>query len=238
MDSQDLIVRLYQLIRDDHPDRPMERWHASAIAQCPRSIFYARSNIARTSPMTTGIEIRYQVGHEVEKFLRPYLEQMMPDLESNVRLSSDKLDLTGEYDNFDPKTNTLWEVKSVHPQAVRYRKVSEDSYNLRDDQAYLSHQWQNHAYVLLLAEQNITVKEIGYIYVSLSGLVVTYKYPVNQQILKDVTDRIERLNTYWSRQQLPPCFCADTEHQFYKSTMQYCDYKTATGCCEESLWQK
>lgn len=250
--AQAFAIKIYESVSRNNVPRVMEHWHASSLAQCPRAQFYARKKVEVTDPVTAGKLLRFATGHMVEAVVRPHIKGFMPNVLSNVRFRNMRLDLTGELDNYDPDSKTIWEVKSIHPNAVKYRKVADDRHHVRDEHQYLHHEWQNHAYVLLMAQDDtevtyddgatwqswepIRVERIGYLYVSLSGLLVPYLTDVSQDILVDVEDRITRLNDFYQMDKLPPCFCGDHDHKFYKPVMQYCDYKTESGCCEESLY--
>jgi len=236
MASDELAIKLYQAIGEANEERVYEAWHASSLATCPRSHFYRRLGLEPLRKPSGALVLRWQTGHKIEEVIRPYLLKIYPNLISNVRLTNDRLNLTGEFDNYDPDSKQLIEIKSVHPQAVKYKKVGDSRNHLRDEKQYLHHEWQQHAYVLLLKEQGIEIERITYLYISLSGLLVPYTTEVNPEILRNVKDRIDYLNTCYTAKQLPRCTCNEDD-VFWKMTGQYCDYKTDVlgVCCSPKL---
>lgn len=233
--KDELASKLYESVRAHNTQREFEMWHASSIAECPKAHYLKRLGVERTNVSGAGLMLRWEVGHIVEGVIRPYLLDAYPDLESNIRLNSEEMDMTGEYDNYSPSAKTIFEVKSVHVNAIRYKKVSENRYNLKDDKPYLNHELQNHCYVKLLREQGKEVDYITYIYIALDGRIATYQTKVNENILGEVTRRINILNEAWKTKTPPKCLCHDENNPLYKSTMQYCDYKDGDKCCEVKL---
>lgn len=222
-----LAIDLYKSISEANEPRVFEHWHASSIAECPRSHFYKRLGIKPTNIPTAAKMLRWQAGHLIEEVIRPHLLGLYPDLISNRRFTSKKLDLTGEFDNYSEIEKTIIEVKSVHNNAPYY---------LEKSGAYLNHQYQNHSYVLLLEENNLPAENIIYIYITLDGRILTFRYPVNLEILANVQKRLGVLKKALEGE-LPACLCKET-HPLWKSTMQYCDYRDGDVCCSESLYKK
>lgn len=262
IDTTSLTTKLYQSLSDDEAPRKMEYWHASSIAQCLRAQFYARAGIPRLSKPTGAKVLRWQAGHLIEEVIRPHLKKQLPNLVSNVRFTNAELDLTGEIDNYDPDSKSLIEIKSVSSHAVKYRKVSDTRPHLRDERQYLNHEYQQAAYVELMKyrpDTFITIREpwydhtikentlpmteewsveqIIYLYITLDGLLVLYSTLVNEEVLSNVTKRLELLQASWKAQTPPPCLCVQEDHPLYKSTMQYCDYKNGNECCSDQLWR-
>lgn len=228
-----LAVQLYKSIANDDEPRIFDHWHASSMAECPRAHYYKRLGIKPLVKPTAAKMLRWKAGHLIEEVIRPHLLKIYPDLVSNERLTSEAMDLTGEYDNYSEENKLLIEVKSVGPRAVRYRKKEEERYNLRDDQPYLAHLYQNHAYVLLLREAGMMVQKITFLYVTLEGLLVTYETQVDENILSYVKRRLDVLQKALEGI-LPDCLC-DPDHPLWGSCTQFCDYRTETGCCSENL---
>lgn len=233
--SDVLASKLYQSISETNKVREVNQWHASSIAACPRAQYYARLKIKPLSVPTAAKMLRWKAGHLIEEVIRPHLKAVYPDLISNQRFTSEVLDLTGEFDNYSPAQKMLIEVKSIGPRAVRYKKVGEDRYNLRDDGPYLAHQYQNHAYVLLLRENRLEVEQITYLYITLEGLLVTYETKVDEVILSNIKTRLKILREA-QEGILPPCLCKE-KHPLWASCTQFCDYrnKEEGECCSESL---
>lgn len=229
----DLTAQLYGEITKANQPRAFKQWHASSIAKCPKYQYLARQGVPYTNVATGAKMLRWQVGHSVEATIRGYLEKIFPRMISNLRMFDAGLDLTGEIDAYAPDSRTLISVKSVHPNAVRYKKVSETRHHLRDDKPYIHHEWQEHAYTPLLAKLDMEVDNIVYLYISLSGLLVPYSTPVKPGITQAVLERLNVLNTSWAAQTAPDCVCKEGQ-PMYKETNQYCDYKNAMGCCDEN----
>lgn len=232
MDLQIFTQNLYESIKQDDTPRVMEHWHASSLAKCPRTQYLMRKGAKAIQEPGAGKILRWKAGHIIEEVIRPHLRQQFPGLTSNKRLTSEKLDLSGEYDNFDPISKRLIEIKSVSSHAVRYRKKEEDRHNLRDDHQYLHHEWQQHAYVLLLQEHGIKVESITYLYITLDGLLVPYETPVSPLILEQVKQRLDVLNDAWMKQELPECLCGNEDDPMFNCEYRWCDYKTDWNCCE------
>lgn len=230
----ELAAKLYTSIADKNEVRVFEKWHASAIAECPRAHYFKRVGIPALGTVGAGKMLRWQAGHLMEEVIRPHILEVYPDLKSNERIESEILDLTGEYDNYSPSAEKILEVKSVHDFAFAYRKKGSNRFELRDGKPYLNHELQNHCYVMLLREQGNIVTSITYVYITLDGRIATYDTPVNQNLLDEVQYRLKLLNTAWADQTPPDCMCNE-KHQLWKSTMQYCDYKTDQDCCSLQL---
>lgn len=235
--NDNLAKALYESIQNDNEVRNFEMWHASSIAECPRSHYFKRLGIKGQSFVGGGKMLRWKAGHLIEEVIRPHLESVYPDLVSNQRLESKKLDLTGEYDNYTEAEETIIEVKSVHDFAFKYKAKADTRFHLKDSKPYLNHELQNHCYVTLLREQGKPVSFITYVYITLDGRIATYKTPVNPDLEANVAKRLEVLNTAWATKVPPECICRE-DHPLYKSTMQWCQYKTSTGCCELKLMEQ
>lgn len=233
--KDELASAIYQRIHDDDEQRVFEHWHYSSLAECPRAQYFKRLNVKRLQHIGAGKMLRWKAGHLIEEVVRPYLEAIYPDLTSNVRMTDEDDDATGEYDNYSEAEATIIEIKSVNGRAFRYRRVAELRNNLRDDQPYGNHQLQNHGYVRQLRKRGKPVKFIHFVYISLDGLIATYKVPVSQTYLDEVDTRLKTLNAAWKAQVPPECICTDKTHKYYKSTLQYCDYKNGDDCCSLEL---
>ena len=238
--SDAFVSWMYNQIEADNKAREYEYWHASSIAECPRTQYLKRLGVPPITQPTGAKILRWTAGHKIEEVVRPYLQKKFPDLQSNVRMTSEHYDLTGEYDNYSPEHQLIIEIKSISGRALKYKAVADDRHHLRDGKPYLNHLYQNHAYVLLLREQQLPVKEILFLYVTLDGLLVSYTEPVNLSINQSVVKRLKLLKDAWKKQVPPPCYCSDEAHPLYKSCMQFCDYKDPrTGeCCSKKLIER
>ena len=237
MINNDMSVKLYQSISADNEERPMDMWHASSLAFCPRAQYFKRMGVPALSTPTAAKMLRWKAGHLIEEVIRPHLLKMYPDLKSNVRLTSKKLDLTGEYDNYSEKEKTIFEVKSVHVFAPKMIEAS--------GKPYLSHEYQNHSYKMLLEEVKLPVEKIVYIYIALDGRIVALNTEIQPDILDGLKKRLGLLKEALKTKTPPPCFCK-ANHPLYGSTMQYCDYRTTEphktiedkNCCSAKLLDK
>lgn len=250
--ASDLTQQLYREIDNADQPREINHWHASSIGKCPRALYYERKKVAPLPENEPGAgkKLRWRGGHAVEEAIRPTLEAIYPNLQTNKRFTSEKLDLTGEFDGYDPDSRSLISVKSVHDFAftaidgktgLKEKKGMKMGRNGREvtdwghkQKAYPHHQWQEHAYVPLLKEADMEVEHTIYIYITLGGLIDTFREPVSPLILKRVLDKVEYLNKCWRDSTLPVCLCQPGQ-EMYDVTDQYCPYKTVTGCCSESL---
>jgi|JI10StandDraft_1071094.scaffolds.fasta_scaffold38685_12 hypothetical protein len=236
--KDELATLLYEQVRADNEVRVFEHWHYSSLAECPRTQYFKRLGIEPLTTVGAGKMLRWKAGHIIEEVVRPYLERIYPGLTSNIRMTDEDDDATGEFDNYSEDQATLIEIKSVNGYAFRYRKVSEHRTHLRGEKPYPSHMLQNHGYVRQLRKRGKPVEFIHFVYISLDGLIATYKVPVSQTYLADVEQRLKTLNTAWASQTPPECICNDQDHLYYKSTLQYCDYKQGDDCCSLSLITK
>jgi hypothetical protein len=239
-------IKLYQSIADANETREFKHWHASSIAECPRAHWMKRKGVKATNIPSAALMLRWNAGHAFEEIIRPHIPKLFDvnfePIRSNVRLTSEKLDLTGEYDNFSVDNDTLIEVKTVHDYAFvdrdghTYLKEKtgtnsrgQNTWGIKNT-PYLHHELQNHCYTLLLNETGIEVKAIKYVYISLSGRIVVYDTVVQEELLDNIHKRLEVLNKAWDSDSPPPCICEST-HPLYDSVMQYCDYKDGNNCC-------
>lgn len=226
---------IYNSVAEANEPRVFERWHASSIAECPRAHYYKRLGVPPITQPTAAKMIRWQAGHILEEVVRPHLQKHYPDLKSNIRLNSDVWDLTGEYDNYSEASKLLIEVKSVNGRAIKRRYADEDRYHLRDEQPYLNHIYQNHAYALLLQEHKLPIERITFLYVTLDGLLCSYTMEIKLGVIDAVKKRLGILRTALKSDELPDCLCLDTAHPLYNCQMRWCDYKDEGGCCDERL---
>lgn len=245
--NKEKTIELYQAISASNEQREFLHWHASSIAMCPRAHYLHRLGQAPLSAPSAAKVIRWTAGHKLEEAIRPHIEKVYGEIESNVRLTSEKYDLTGEFDNLVVAGNKLVEIKSVHDFAFITRDgetyLKEDSGETDakgrivwkpKQTPYLHHTWQNHAYALLLQEEgDKTVKEIDYVYISLGGRLAVYSTTVDPSISKKVVERLRLLYAHWSIHLPPPCTCQEGQ-PFWNEINQYCDFKNEeTGrCCE------
>lgn len=227
-----LAANLYTAIRDANEPRVMEMWHSSSMADCPRAHYMKRLGLAPVSEAGAGKMLRWQAGHLMEASIRPYLESLYGDLESNVRLDNKELDLTGEYDNYSEKAKTIFEIKSVHDFAFAYKKKGDSRFHLKDAKPYLNHELQNHCYVKLLRAEGRPVDYITYVYITLDGRIATYQTEVNPSILAEVDRRLEILNKAWATKTPPECICHQTDHPLYNCAMRWCQYSDGDKCCQ------
>lgn len=235
MTEAQLATSIYQRISAADKPRPYKHWHASSMSKCPREHYMLRMGVKPLETMSAARILRNQAGHFMEAAIREPLKEMYPNLISNKRYTNKILDLTGEIDNYDPDSQSLIEIKTVGVRAVRYKRVTEDKYNLKDDSPYLSHEYQQHTYVILMANENLPVKNITYLYISLEGLLIPYTTEVNQSILANVGKRISILNEAWSKEEVPDCIC-DESHPLWGSMMKWCSYRVKNGeCCSLEL---
>ena len=237
---------LYDAISAANEERIFANWHASSLAECPRSHYLKRLGQKRLQVPTGAKIMRWQSGHSVEEVIRPYIEKVYGKTKSNVRLTSKELDLTGEYDNLTIEDNRLVEIKSVHDLAF----IDKDGeVGLKEETGelgprggkgwrvkktpYLHHELQQHAYVLLLREEGIDVTGIDYVYVSLSGRIVVYSTQVQPELLEAIKRRLQTLKMAWETKTPPPCICQEYDNPLYDSVLKWCDYKNeSTGeCC-------
>lgn len=250
-----LSVSLYKAIGDAEKQRPMEMWHSSSLGQCLKSQYLQRKGKERLSKPTGAKILRWQSGHKIEEAIRPHLQKLYPNLQSNIRLSSTAWDMTGEFDNLNPDTNRIIEIKSVHDMAFiekgsetglkeqlgvweeGTRWAGKAKWGLKQS-PYLHHEYQNHSYALLLGEKGTKVEGIDYVYISLSGRLVTYATQLSPEVMSTVKSRLNILNEAWRTQTPPPCECLvfgqdNMNHPLWNSVLKYCDYRDGEKCCED-----
>ncbi len=244
MISDKRIKELYNAIAESNEDRVFEMWHASSIAMCPRAHYMKRLAVPELTKPTAAKVIRWSAGHHLETAIRPHIAAVYGGLGSNERLTSEKMQLTGEFDNLVLADNRLVEIKSVSDFAfiVRDGKTSlkeatgelnkwgKPDYRPKQT-PYLGHELQNHAYVWLLEEAGKKVEEIDYVYISLNGRIVVYTTEVQNTLLNNVSARLAALNAAWEAKVPPLCICTPA-HPLYDSVMQWCPYKQEDKCCE------
>lgn len=238
---------LYDAISAANEERIFEHWHASSISECPRSHYLKRLGQKPINVPNAAKLLRFQAGHIMEEFIRPFIQKVYGETESNVRATSEGLDMTGEWDNLTVKDHRLVEIKSIHDNAFIDKDgqtgLKEETGELGPrggkgwrikPNPYLNHQLQQHCYVLLLKEREIEVTNIDYIYISLSGRLAAYSTKTDPQLIEAVKRRLAVLNEAWRTKTPPPCICKDYDNPLYSEVLQYCNYKNeSTGeCCE------
>lgn len=252
---EEIPIKLYQSIKEKNERRVYEAWHASSISDCPRSHYYKRLGIEPTKDASAALMLRWGAGHAYEKEIRPHVASVYGEAKSNERFYSKKYDMTGEFDNLILSDSRLVEIKTVHDSAfiekdgrLGLKKCTGTrtfstgkivkTWDIQEE-PYIHHEMQNHAYVLLLREHGIKVEVTGidYIYISLSGRIVCYQTKIKQDILNRVLKRLEILNKAWKEQKPPECICHEN-HELYSSVMQYCDYSGEDECCSLKLLEK
>lgn len=267
MNGLEDVAHIYDLLQTDARNRPRSRehWHASELAKCPREQYLARKGADPIQEMPGGKQLRFQVGFGLEAYLQTYLRQLYPKLLTNVRITSVTYDLTGEFDAYDPDSQTVFEIKSTHPWALYRVKKSDPPElsaqpHLLDQKPYPHHEWQTHAYALLMADSNATVTtqmgevltmgeaatELGltgitaikYLYWPMGSLLISYDTPVKPVRFEEVQTRLRLLNEHWDMSELPDCLCGDHDNEMYGPAMQYCSYKTDWNCCQVAVPSK
>ena len=243
-------VKLYQSIAEENEERVFNHFHASSIAICPRAHYFKRLGIQPLTRPTGAKVIRWGAGHKLEEELRPHIAKVWGGTTSNVRYTSEELDLTGEYDNLILDGSTLVEVKSVSDWAFYKGPLTNDTCLKQDSgekskwnkpvyepmaEPYIHHVLQNHAYVLLLAEQDKKVDNIDFVYASLSGLLCVYSTKVQEKYLEWVKKRLELLRECWKAKRLPPCRC-NPKSELWGPVYQWCDFRNGDKeCCSKEL---
>ena len=245
--DQEIAKALYKSISAANEDRVFTNWHASSIAECPRSHYFKRLGIKGLNQPTGAKILRWGAGHNIEQAIRPHIEKMFKNVVPNVRMTSKKLSLTGEYDNYSEEEATLIEIKSVSDFAF-YEKngvtgLKENIGNWENgnkrwaikETPYLHHELQQHSYKLLLDELKKPLKRIIYIYISLNGRIVAYDTKPRQAFTDNVLARLKVLNEAWEKQEPPACICVPN-HPLYDGVMRFCDYaQEGKPCCDLEL---
>lgn len=251
MVDNELAIKLYQSIGAGNEERIYRHWHASSISICPRAHYFHRLGVEGLNKPSGAKVIRWGAGHKLEAELRPHVEKVWGETTSNIRLTNKDWQLTGEYDNLSKDGTTLIEVKSVSDWAFYKGPLSRQSILKqasgnknkwgRDEYVpmespYIHHVLQNHAYALLLSEEGKQVKNIDFVYASLSGLICVYKTEVDPRYIEWVKNRLSLLNEAWKDKVPPLCMCDDTS-PLWGPVFQYCDFRDKVNetCCDLSL---
>lgn len=260
MINKEKSTALYQSILDGNKQREFKYWHASSIAMCPRAHYYQRLGVPILRHPTAAKVIRWSAGHHLETSIREHVEKVWGKTSSNDRMTSEEMQLTGEFDNLVIEGDRLVEIKSVHDMAFLERDgqltLKENDGPLLDrfgsprltrdgkqmvkwkpkTTPYLGHQLQNHAYVLLLKENGVEVKGIDYVYIALGGRMVVYSTDVQQKLIDNVKARLKALNEAWEAKEPPVCICTP-KHELWDSVLQWCDYMNegTKECCALAL---
>jgi hypothetical protein len=251
MIDNNLKSKLYGSIRDNRTEHPYEYWHASSLSACPRAHYYKRLQVPPVNVPGAGKMLRWDGGHAVETAIRPHIQNIFPESKDNVRFVSEKYQLTGEYDNYDPESRALIEIKSVHDGAFKVKTTGgvkevalkeqigtwpngNIKWGLKQE-SYVHYQMQQHALILLMAEQDIEVKDIYYVYISLGGQMVVYKEQPSDVMMAEVERRLRLLNEAWETSTAPDCICHEEDHPFYHTTMKWCEYLDDNECCSLDL---
>jgi hypothetical protein len=238
-------TKLYESIELGNKEHTYENWHVSALASCPRSHYFKRLQIPPINKPGAGKILRWSAGHNMEEAIREHVENVFPDVKSNVRLLDTKNDLTGEYDNLSGQT--LIEIKTVHDYAFKESKDGlvglkeqvgvHPNGNKKWDMkqhAYLHHVMQNHGYAMMLRDE-VEVTEIIFIYISLSGRMCIYREPIEQVHFDEINRRLDILNKAWESKTPPDCMCQEKNNPLWATTMQWCDYRNGDDCCNLNL---
>jgi len=275
--NKELTIQLYKCINENDTPREIAHWHCSSVSRCPRALFYERLGLPGlpSNEPGGGKKLRWRAGHAIEASIRPELEKLYPKLLTNVRFTNQELDCTGEFDGYDPESKTLISVKSVHDFAfitrgdtnglkekVGVKKSPKTGKEINDydlkKTPYIHHEWQEHAYVLLMQDdltdvlddgydpesktlispEKWQVEHITYVYITLGGLIACYTTEVQPDLVDRVKNKLEYLNKFWSlgseRKSLPMCTCSPGQ-EMYDVQDQYCPWKYEGGCCSEDL---
>lgn len=235
MTSTDIKINLYNSIKEEREERVYNNWGGSSLAKCPRMQYMSRLGVPPVQELTGAKLMRFQAGNILEDFIRPHLVKQFPELRSNERIISDELDLSGEFDNYDPVSKRLIEIKSVHVFAPKHLE--------KDNKPYFHHEYQQHAYKLLLEAQGEEVDVITYVYISLDGQLVVFNTEPSEEIESNVRKRLKLLHDAWEKQEPPICICQQENHPLWKSEMRYCNYRTIDvnppkldpSCCDLKL---
>lgn len=250
MISKETSVALYNSIREENEERVYENWHASSMSICPRAHYFKRLGVKQLNEPTGAKILRWSAGHYLEGGIRPHIEKLYKGVGSNERMTSEKLHLTGEFDNYASEEETLVEIKSVSDYAFWEQsgelalKEEDGTYIGRNGRElkkykmkltpYLHHEVQQHCYILLLEELGKKVKAIDYVYISLNGRIVVYKTTPNPKLIEAIKRRLTMLNEAWKKQEPPECICSP-DNALWGPVLQWCDYRTDKDCCSLDL---
>jgi hypothetical protein len=227
-------AEIYQIIADSNERRVYKHWHASSIGDCPKAHYLKRIGQPPIVVPSAAKILRWDVGHKIEETIRPHLQKIYPNMISNQRmLETKEYDLTGEFDNYNPDTKELMEIKSVHPRGI-------DHLN-RENKPHLHYVLQNHAYALMMDEvDGIKVEKISFLYIGLDGRLKAFTIKVQKQYLDNVKKRLSVLNKAWEKQKAPNCICRkdgnwNKNHPLWGPSMKWCDYRDEENnkCCVE-----
>lgn len=245
--DQNIPIFLYNSVSEENAERVFENWHASSIAMCPRAHYFKRLGVQPINKPTGAKILRWSAGHNIEAAIRPHIEKLYEGVGSNERMTSEKMSLTGEFDNYTEKLKTLIEIKSVSDFAFLERNGQT---GLKDqigsmangnkrwglkNTPYYHHELQQHCYVLLLRELGKPIEFIDYVYISLNGRIVGYKTEVQQAMIDEVRTRLSILNEAWAKQVPPDCICDQKDHPCYNGVMAWCDFQNGNECCSLDL---
>lgn len=246
-------VALYQSIAEENKERIYKHWHASSLAICPRAHYFKRLGISTLNKPTGAKILRWTAGHLMEEAIRNHVAKVWGNgqqVHANQRFTSERLDLTGEFDNLAVANGTLIEIKTVHDYAIIERngeptlKQASGELNKWGKPAYEPmltpyepHEIQNHGYVLLLEEHGIKVNSIDYAYITLGGRIVTYHTSVSPEIKSRVEKRLDLLNKAWTAKVPPECLCSPND-PLWSGVYQWCDYRQEATCCDLNLIKK
>ena len=172
-------------------------WHSSKIGRCLRGVYLERLGIKPDEEFDERTLRVFDVGKILEKwFIDRIKKNKEIKIETQVRVESKELDLSGyvyfvaEYEGM----KRVYEVKSKHSRAFWYMRD-------KGEGAMRQHMYQIWIYLYLSG-----IKDGSIVYISKDDLSLL-EYPVsleNEELKKEVLDRISLLNECWKNRTFPP----------------------------------
>jgi hypothetical protein len=223
-------------------DKAINHISPSMLGGCMRKHYYAIIGVPKTTAPGPGAQLNFELGRMWEAVMEKSLRFSGIPFISQYKMFDEELNVKGTLDFllYDPETQE-WEVVDSKTESVY-----SDIYRKRGNETFLSankdYVYQVNAYALMCIRQGFKVSKGRFgVITKDNGKIDEYPLFISTESLAKTESRIEQLNGFLQRQELPPCECAGWK-------IGYCNYgdphtqkKSSTGktvnttCCSEQL---
>lgn len=208
----DFLIAESQKIRDYG-----DYWSASSAGYCMRKLVFERLGVPKTSEDDARKQRVFTAGHVFHDWIQELTRNAGVSVAQETELKDDKLKVIGHFDDLI-KTDDgliLYDYKTANSRSFNYKK------NLSH-----YHRMQVGTYIYMLRKQK-EYKDLneGRVLILEKDTLRTLEFQLHwgKDLALDVHNYWSTLNSYWDKNQIPECTCADFEGGFL-AKQAYNDY--------------
>jgi len=190
------------------PPKVIDHISPSQLGGCMRAHFYAIKHIPQTTPPSPGALLNFQMGFIFEELVTKALESSGIEFQDQQPIKDEELNVSGTLDFMlkDAETGE-WEVIDTKTESILASK-----YRVRERKTFLQahpeYEIQLGTYMLMLKRKGLKVSRGRFlVVVKDNGSMTEHFVVLNPELEQNILGRIETLNGYLKRNEVPPCSC-------------------------------